>query len=649
MDVARHMTPDEFRRSGHAIIERIARYMEEVERYPVLSQAEPGSVRARLPDAAPEQGEPFEDVLRDVEEIIVPGLTHWQSPNFYAFFPANASGPSILGDLLSSGFGVQGMLWATSPACTELETHVLDWLVDLLGLPEGFRSSTAGGGVIQDSASSSTLTALIAARERASAGATNRHGVGHGSTDVPSQRLTVYTSRHAHSSIEKGVKIAGLGRDNLRLVDADERYAMRVDALEAAIAADRAAGAVPAMVCATVGTTSSCAVDPLRAIGEVCRRENVWLHVDAAHAGSATVCPEHRGLIDGLELADSYTFNPHKWLLTNFDCSCFWVADRAALIEALSVLARVSAQPCDGIGRGHRLPRLAGAARPALPRAQALVRHPPLRCRGLARPRSALHRARRMVCGAGGGERGVRACCAGFGRPRVLPPQRGRCVHRNPDEPAEPVRRALSHPHNTRRPTGSSPRDRRSRDPPRACRGDLGAHHRHGAGARGRYGEHVRRAAMAICDLIEMNGLLGPDARLMGLDLGAKTMGVAVSDVTRTIATARTTLRRTKLTRDIEALRAMIAAEGIGGIVVGLPVNMDGSEGPRAQSTRDIAARLAEALALPVAFWDERLSTVAAERPLLDADLSRRKRARVVDRVAAAYILQGALDRLRRP
>ena len=338
MDVARHMTPDEFRRSGHAIIERIARYMEEVERYPVLSQAEPGSVRARLPVAAPEQGEPFEDLLRDVDEIIVPGLTHWQSPNFYAFFPANASGPSILGDLLSSGFGVQGMLWATSPACTELETHVLDWLVDLLGLPEGFRSSTAGGGVIQDSASSSTLTALIAARERASAGATNRHGVGHGSTGVPSQRLIVYTSCHAHSSIEKGVKIAGLGRDNLRLVDADERYAMRVDALEAAIAADRAAGAVPAMVCATVGTTSSCAVDPLRAIGEVCRRENVWLHVDAAHAGSATVCPEHRGLIDGLELADSYTFNPHKWLLTNFDCSCFWVADRAALIEALSVL-----------------------------------------------------------------------------------------------------------------------------------------------------------------------------------------------------------------------------------------------------------------------------------------------------------------------
>ena len=338
MNDAGHMTPDEFRRAGHAVIERIARYMEEVERYPVLSRAEPGSVRAKLPEAAPERGEPFADVLRDVDEIVMPGITHWQSPNFYAYFPANASGPSILGDLLSSGLGVQGMLWATSPACTELETHVLDWLVDLLGLPQGFRSSAAGGGVIQDSASSSTLTALIAARERASAGAANRLGVGRGPEGAAGPRLTVYTSRHAHSSIEKGVRIAGLGGDNLRLVDADGRHAMRAGALEAAIAADRAAGALPAMVCATVGTTSSGAVDPLRAIGAVCRRAGVWLHVDAAHAGSATVCPEQRGLIDGLELADSYTFNPHKWLLTNFDCSCLWVADRAALIEALSVL-----------------------------------------------------------------------------------------------------------------------------------------------------------------------------------------------------------------------------------------------------------------------------------------------------------------------
>ena len=338
MDDVPHMTPGEFRRCGHAVVERIARYMEEIERYPVLSQVEPGSIRERLPHAAPEHGEPFSDVLRDVDEIVMPGITHWQSPNFFAYFPANASGPSILGDLLSSGLGVQGMLWATSPACTELETHVLDWLVELLGLPDRFRSTTAGGGVIQDTASSSTLTALLAARERASAGSVNEHGVGFGPDRGSRQRLTVYTSRHAHSSIEKAVKIAGLGRTSLRLVDADARHAMRPDALEAAIAADRAAGATPAMVSATVGTTSSGAVDPVRAIGEVCRREGVWLHVDAAHAGSATICPEHRGLVDGVELADSYTFNPHKWLLTNFDCNCFWVADRAALIGALSIL-----------------------------------------------------------------------------------------------------------------------------------------------------------------------------------------------------------------------------------------------------------------------------------------------------------------------
>ena len=334
MDNAMHMTPDEFRRRGHALIDRIARYMEEIERYPVLSRAEPGSIRKRLPRTAPEHGEPFADVLRDIDEIIMPGITHWQSPNFFAYFPANASGPAVLGDLLSSGLGVQGMLWATSPACTELETHVLDWLVDLLGLPDRFRSSTRGGGVIQDTASSSTLTALIAARERASAGAVNERGIVSGDA----RRLTAYTARHAHSSVEKAVRVAGLGRDNLRLVDVDDRHAMRVDALEAAIAADRAAGAAPAMVSATVGTTSSGAVDPVRAIGEVCRREGIWLHVDAAHAGSATICSEHRGLNDGVEHADSYTFNPHKWLLTNFDCNCFWVADRAALINALSVL-----------------------------------------------------------------------------------------------------------------------------------------------------------------------------------------------------------------------------------------------------------------------------------------------------------------------
>ncbi|MDW8317748.1 MAG: pyridoxal-dependent decarboxylase [Anaerolineae bacterium] len=324
------MTPDQFRRYGRAVVDWIADYMERVESYPVLSQVQPGQIRAGLPAQPPAQGEPFEAILADLEPLIMPGITHWQSPNFFAFFPANASGPAILGDLLSSGLGVQGMLWATSPACTELETHVLDWLVDMLGLPEKFKSTTAGGGVIQDTASSATLTALLAGRERATGWQSNERGA--------DGRLVAYTSTQAHSSVEKAAKIAGLGRQNLRLIEVDERFAMRPEALAQQIEADRRAGLVPCFVCATVGTTSSNAMDPLRPIGEVCQTEGVWLHVDAAMSGTAALCPEFRWIHDGVELADSYAFNPHKWMFTNFDCDCFWVADRAALIRTLSIL-----------------------------------------------------------------------------------------------------------------------------------------------------------------------------------------------------------------------------------------------------------------------------------------------------------------------
>jgi aromatic-L-amino-acid decarboxylase len=324
------MTPQEFRRNGHAVIDWIARYLEGVEQYPVLSRVRPGEVRGRLPPHPPEDGEPFDAVLRDLDEVILPGITHWQSPNFFAYFPANASPPAILGDLLSSGLGVQGMLWATSPACTELETLVLDWLVAMLGLPERFKSTTAGGGVIQDTASGATLCALLAARERATGFETNRRGV--------DRVLTAYASSQAHSSVEKAAGIAGIGRDNLRLIEVDDGYAMRPEALERAIAGDRAAGRTPCLVVATVGTTSSTAIDPVRPIGEICRRHGLWLHVDAAHAGSAALCPELRWIHDGLELADSYCVNPHKWMLTNFDCDCFYVADRGALIRTLSVL-----------------------------------------------------------------------------------------------------------------------------------------------------------------------------------------------------------------------------------------------------------------------------------------------------------------------
>ncbi|MPZ86464.1 MAG: aspartate aminotransferase family protein [Nitriliruptorales bacterium] len=325
-----HMTPAAFRRHGRAVVDWIADYMERVEEFPVLSQVDPGTLRAQLPASPPEQGEPFERILGDVDRLVMPGITHWQSPSFFGYFPANASGPSILGELLSAGLGVQGMLWATSPACTELETHVLDWMVELLGLPAPFLSTGEGGGVIQDSASSATLCALLAARERATAGAATARGV-----DRP---LAVYATDQAHSSVEKAVRIAGLGTDLLRTVPTDAGHGMDPVALRQLVDADLAAGVTPCMVVGTVGTTSSNVIDPLPLIGEVARDLGVWFHVDAAMSGTAAVCAELRWIHDGLELADSYCTNPHKWLFVNFDCDVFYVADRGALVRALSIL-----------------------------------------------------------------------------------------------------------------------------------------------------------------------------------------------------------------------------------------------------------------------------------------------------------------------
>src|SRR6266853_2694580 len=324
------MTPEEFRRHGHTVVDWIADYYARIESLPVLSQAKPGQIRGSLPPEPPESGESFETILHDVESLILPGVTHWQSPNFFAYFPANASGPAILGDLLSSGLGVQGMLWSTSPACTELETHVLDWLVPMLGLPEKFLSSSTGGGVIQDTASSAVLCALLAGRERATNFTSNQKGC--------DGRLVAYASSETHSSLEKAAMIAGIGRANLRLIDVDENFAMRPEALARQIETDKRAGLIPCFVCATVGTTSSNAIDPVAEIGRICRQHNLWVHVDAAMSGTAALCPEFRFINDGVELADSYSFNPHKWMFTNFDCNCFYVADRAALIKTLSVL-----------------------------------------------------------------------------------------------------------------------------------------------------------------------------------------------------------------------------------------------------------------------------------------------------------------------
>jgi aromatic-L-amino-acid decarboxylase len=324
------MTPDEFRRYGKAVVDWIADYYEQVESLPVLAQVEPGQLRAALPPAPPAQGEDFAAVLKDVDDLIMPGLTHWQSPNFFAYFPANSSGPAVLGELLASGLGVQGMLWSTSPACTELETHVLDWVAQMLDLPAQFHSSGSGGGIIQDSASSAALCALLAAREQATNFATNEQGA--------NGRLVAYVSSQTHSSLEKGVKIAGIGRQNLRQIEVDDNFAMRPTNLARQIERDKAAGLTPFFVCATVGTTSSAAVDPLPEIGQICREHGLWFHVDAAMYGTAAICPEFRSIQQGVELAHSYTFNPHKWMFTNFDCNCFFVANRAALINALTIM-----------------------------------------------------------------------------------------------------------------------------------------------------------------------------------------------------------------------------------------------------------------------------------------------------------------------
>ncbi|MEU7851691.1 pyridoxal-dependent decarboxylase [Micromonospora parva] len=326
------MDPAEFRRAGHAVVDWIADYWATVEQRPVAPAAPPGTVAAALPGAPPTTGgEPVEAVLADLDSIVVPGLTHWQHPSFFGYFPANTSGPSVLGDLVSAGLGVQGMLWATSPACTELETVMMDWLARLLDLPQRFHSTGTGGGVIQDSASSATLVATLAALHRASDGRWRHTGI--------DRRYRAYTSVHGHSSIEKAARIVGLGSDGVRAIDVDpDTQTMLPAALRAAIEADLAAGDVPAIVVATIGTTSTTAIDPLPEIGAICAEYGIWLHVDAAYAGAAAVCPELRWSHAGLEYADSYCFDPHKWLLTGFDCDAFWVADRAALIEALTVL-----------------------------------------------------------------------------------------------------------------------------------------------------------------------------------------------------------------------------------------------------------------------------------------------------------------------
>ncbi|NUT98794.1 MAG: aspartate aminotransferase family protein [Saccharothrix sp.] len=316
---------DEFRRHGYAVVDRIARYWAELEDLPVTPDVEPGAVTALLPERAPEHAEPVDAVLADVDRLLLPGMAHWQHPGFLAHFPMTTSAPAVLGELLTAGLNPQAMLWSANPALVELETVVCDWLVDLLGLPDPFR----GNGVLGDTASGGVLVALAAALWRRGGSRWRERGV--------DPRYTAYTSTEGNCSIAKAVRIAGLGEAALRFVDTDPHtHAMRPDHLRALVEADLADGRVPVMVAATVGTTSTTAVDPIADIGRVCREHGVWLHVDAAYAGVAAVCPELRWIHDGVDLADSYCVNPHKWLLSGFECSALWVADRAALTAAMT-------------------------------------------------------------------------------------------------------------------------------------------------------------------------------------------------------------------------------------------------------------------------------------------------------------------------
>lgn len=320
------MDSNEFRKYGHEIVEWIARYWENIEKYPVKSQSAPGAVIAALPEIPPSGSESFDRFLKDFDEIILPGITHWQSPNFFAYFPANSSPPSVLAEMLTAALGAQCMIWETSPAATELEERMMEWLRDMTGLPSYFE------GVIQDSASSATLAALITAREKVTGFASNSDGLSN------SGRLRIYCSTQAHSSVEKGAGIAGFGRKNLVRISVRQDFSIDPAALRQAIEKDIEAGYIPCCVVATMGTTGTTAVDPLREVGAICREKDIWLHVDGALGGTALLLPEMRWMADGMEYVDSFVFNPHKWMFTNFDCSAYFVSDAASLIRTFEIL-----------------------------------------------------------------------------------------------------------------------------------------------------------------------------------------------------------------------------------------------------------------------------------------------------------------------
>ncbi|MDB5310511.1 MAG: Aromatic-L-amino-acid decarboxylase [Gemmataceae bacterium] len=337
------MTPDEFRAAGHQLIDWIADYRTRVAALPVMARTEPGDIRARLPVAPPGRPEGFDGVFRDLDELILPGLTHWQHPSFFGYFPANAGLASVLGDFLSSGLGVLGLSWQSSPALTELEEVTTDWVRQMVGLSDGW------SGVIQDTASTSTLVALLCARERATG-----FGLARGGLQAENRPLVVYASAQSHSSVEKAALLAGFGRDNVRTIAHDAAYALRPDALEDAVRQDVAGGRRPCAVVATTGTTASTTLDPVGPIAAVARRHGLWVHVDAAMAGSAMILPECRWMWEGVEAADSVVLNPHKWLGVAFDCSLYYVRDPEHLVRVMSTSPSYLRSAADGRAKNYR-------------------------------------------------------------------------------------------------------------------------------------------------------------------------------------------------------------------------------------------------------------------------------------------------------
>jgi aromatic-L-amino-acid decarboxylase len=336
------MTPDEFRKHAHSLVEWMAIYLENIENYPVKSGVKPGEIFNKIPSSPPAEPEPFENLMHDLEEIIMPGITHWQNPSFFAYFPANSSPPSVLAEMITATLGAQCMNWETSPAAAELEEKMMIWLREMTGLPSNLE------GVIQDSASTATLAAIITAREKVTRFAVNNDGA------ASAGILRVYCSGQAHSSVDKAVKICGIGKNNLVKIAVRDDFSMDPASLQKVIEDDKKKGFIPCCVVATIGTTGTTAVDPLRAIGEICSKNDIWLHVDAAMAGTALILPEFQWMIDGKEYIDSFLFNPHKWMFTNFDCTAFFIKDAAALIKTFEILPEYLKTRTRGVVNDYR-------------------------------------------------------------------------------------------------------------------------------------------------------------------------------------------------------------------------------------------------------------------------------------------------------